>query len=384
MNTDALFQELPDNGTWSGACEVTMQNPVGKITGTATVHVTADSHPEVTISIDGFQAPPEYGNNLVAFLNASPPRRRDGGVLVAIPASADERRISSLEVKTESGTLIATSGLVTTPVFWGFGSNETLSLTPNDLNFFRSTDKEANFWFMPLGGPFAEFYRPTSAARHLLTLDNGGFISFSADGRVCGLQIFGEGKSPKHPLATYDAIAFGEVRGPANAPEAIWAEVPRGLLSALSFTIGADVTAPWIETRGEDGQLVRRLFRNFGRRLTEDGFGAFSRVNELRQGSGVEPFLAAFFSVASTTRDALIVPLNLIRSGSPGSFNIEDSITDLVKALDNLCAAHGLTTQNLFNRLENNNRERVSSVLDEARTTLVAIRSDLSVCAQIS
>lgn len=75
---------------------------------------------------------------------------------------------------------------------------------------------------------------------------------------------------------------------------------------------------------------------------------------------------------------ALIVPLNLIRSGSPGSFNIEDSITDLVKALDNLCAAHGLTTQNLFNRLENNNRERVSGVLDEARTTLVTIRSDLT------
>jgi len=75
-------------------------------------------------------------------------------------------------------------------------------------------------------------------------------------------------------------------------------------------------------------------------------------------------------------RDSLIVPLNLIRSGAPGSFNIEESITDLIKALDNLCRARGLTTQELFGRLESDNQGRVGAVLKEARADLRAIRSD--------
>jgi hypothetical protein len=265
-----------------------------------------------------------------------------------------------------------------TPVFWGLGGNETLSLTPNDLIFCRRPDQVAKFWLMPLRGPFAEFHCPRASTPHLLALDNDGYISFSAEGRACGIQIFANGKSPKHPLANYDAVAFGELGGPAGKMEEIWTAVPGGLLNALSFSIGADVTAPWIETRGENGHLVRRLFRGFGRQLTEDGFGAFSPVNELRPDSGIGPFLTAFFSVPSSKRHALVVPLNLIRTGSPGSFNIEDSITDLVKALDNLCKAHGLTTQNLINRLELSNQPRVTSVLDEARAKLLAIRADLA------
>jgi hypothetical protein len=74
MNTETLFQKLHDDGAYSGACRVTLDNPVGTITGAARVRVATASYAEVDISIEGFQAPPEYDNNLVAFLNASPPR----------------------------------------------------------------------------------------------------------------------------------------------------------------------------------------------------------------------------------------------------------------------------------------------------------------------
>jgi len=376
MDRDSLFQELRDDGIYAGPCTVTLENPTGSITGHASVRVSTESRTEAEISINEFQAPPEYKNNLVAFLNASLPRREGERVVVPIPATVNDRRISSLTVETESGTFTATSGILTNPVFWGFSSNETVSLVLNDLVLSRRTDAIAKYWLMPLQGPFAEYHRPRAAPPHLLALDGESYIPLSADGRAYGLQIFGKGKSPKQVLATYDAIVFGELCGSADTLEGIWAALPSGLQNALSFSIGADVTAPWIEVRGEDGQLIRRFFHRVGRRLTEDGFGAFSPVNECRPDSGIAPFLQAFFSTSTDKRDSLIVPLNLIRSGAPGSFNIDDSITDLIKALDNLCKAHGLTSQDLFNRLEKDNQQRVIAVLDEARGNLVTIRSD--------
>ncbi len=376
MDRDSLFQELRDDGIYSGQCTVTLENPAGSIKGQASVRVAAASRTEVEISIDGFQAPPEYNNNLVAFLNASPPRRAGERVVVSIPASANDRRISCLTVETESATFSATSGIIANPVFWGLSSNETISLVLNDLALSRRTDAIAKYWLMPLHGPFAEYHRPRVVPPHLLALDAGDYIPFSADGRACGLQIFGKEKTPKHALATYDAVAFGELCGPADTLEGVWAALPSGLQNALSFSIGADITAPWVEVRGEDGQLIRRFFHRVGRRLTEDGFGAFSPVNEHSPDSGIGPFLKAFFSTSTEKRDSLIVPLNLIRSGAPGSFNIDDSITDLIKALDNLCGAHGFTSQDLFNRLEKDNQQRVVTVLDGARASLVAIRSD--------
>ncbi len=376
MDRDSLFQELRDDGIYAGPCTVTLENPTGSITGHVSLRAAAESRIEAKVSIDGFQAPPEYNNNLVAFLNASVPRREGERVVVPIPATGNDRRISSLTVETESGTFTATSGILVDPVFWGFSNNETISLVLNDLVLSRRTDAIAKYWLMPLKGPFAAYHRPRSAPPHLLAQDGEGYIPFSADGRACGLQIFGKEKSPKHALATYDAIAFGELYGSADTLEGVWAALPSGLQNALSFSIGADITAPWIEVRGEDGQLIRRFFHRVGRRLTEGGFGAFSPVNEYRPDSGIAPFLNAFFSTSTEKRDSLIVPLNLIRSGAPGSFNIDDSITDLIKALDNLCKAHGLTSQDLFNRLEKDNQERVVTVLDEARANLLAIRSD--------
>jgi hypothetical protein len=377
MDRDSLFEELREDGNYSGPCELVLDNPVGQISGNATVRVAGESRTEAEISIEGFHAPPEYNNNLIAFLNASPPRSDGDRVVVSIPATTNERRIASLTVKTDAGTFTATSGILSNPIFWGLTNNETISVVLNDLVFSRRTDATAKYWFVPLQGPFAEFYRPRAAQPHVLALDGEScYISFFADGRSCGVQIFGKDKSPKHALATYDAVAFGELCPSVDTLDRIWASLPTGLQNALSFSIGADVTAPWIEVRGENGQLIRRFFYRMGRRSTKDGFQAFVPVNEFEPSSGIAPFLKAFFSTPSEKRESLIVPLNLIRSGSPGSFNIDDSITDLIKALDNLCKMHGLTTQDLFNRLETDNQQRVHAILDQARTQLLATRSD--------
>jgi hypothetical protein len=203
-----------------------------------------------------------------------------------------------------------------------------------------------------------------------MALEGEGISTFSVNNLECGLQMFDASKRPSHSVAVYDALAFGEVNGSPVSLREIWDAVPSGLTEALSFAVGADVTAPWIELRAADGSLVRRLYFHIGHHSSPEGFAAFSKINEFHQGSGIGAFLKAFFWLPEASRHALIPPLNLMRSGAPGSFNIEDSITDLVKALDNLCKAHGFTTQELLGRLEQNNRDKLVNLLADVRNQL--------------
>ena len=72
-------------------------------------------------------------------------------------------------------------------------------------------------------------------------------------------------------------------------------------------------------------------------------------------------------------RQSLIPALNLLRSGAPGSSTIEESITDLVKPLDNLCANYGFTTQDLLVRLDQDNRGKVQDVISDTRKKFLQI-----------
>jgi len=55
---------------------------------------------------------------------------------------------------------------------------------------------------------------------------------------------------------------------------------------------------------------------------------------------------------------------------------IDDSMTDLVKCLDNLCARHGFSTQELLGRLEQDNQSKVKAALAGLRKDLAQIALD--------
>lgn len=376
MDTDQLFQELTADGTYSGRCTVGLENPVGHVTGAATVRIEPNSKNKAELSIEEFQAPPEYDNNLLAFLNASPPKKQGTATVVEISATVDDRRIASLAMTTDKGTFTASSGLLMTPIMMAIQASGHISLILNDLAFVPTDGKSPRYWSIPLQGPFGEHYLGRARAAHAITLGRKDVFAFSANGLPCGLQLFDPEKRPAHPMATFDAVAFGEVQGLPGTLEEIWDSVPSGLVEALSFAVGADVTAPWVELRADDGSLAKRFYFHIGRKSSDDGFPAFSKVNEFAPNSGIGAFLTAFFSLTEDKREALIAPLNLMRSGAPGSFNMEDSITDLVKALDNFCKAHGLTTQDLLVRLDPDNQTKLTTLLTKTRTDLSQIMAE--------
>lgn len=381
MDSTELFEGLNDSGTFLGRCEVTFDKPMGRLFGQATV--TVEGRPEIRLEISDFQIDPAYGNSplaLGAFLLGEPPKVQGEKVVLALRASEEDRRPNAISVETDTGMFSATSAILHPPTFLPLSQEQTVSFVPNDLTFTSFAKEPAKYWVMPLQGPFAEHYlHRQQRLSHPMALNNESFWPFTADGFACGFQMFEAGHNPRHRLSNYDAIAFGEVRGLANTLETVWEELPVGLEAALSFAVGAGVLVPWIETRTEAGHLVRRFFVRPGKPVTEEGFAAFTQVNEFQPNSGIGAFLAAFFALPRAKRGSLVAPLNLMRSGSPGAFTIEESITDLVKALDNLCAAHGFVTQDLRSRLSVANRIGVKTVIDNARDALLRLRSQNAV-----
>ncbi|MGB2888078.1 MAG: hypothetical protein WBC04_10300 [Candidatus Acidiferrales bacterium] len=188
MNSDGLFQELRDDGLYSGRSKVVLADPFGSVSGRATVRVTHNSRSEAEVSIEEFEAPPEYDNNLVAFLNASPPRRQGDKTVVSIGVDFDDRLVTSFELDTDAGIFSASSGMLRTPVLWGFRPNETLSLVLRP--YIQSTrQQDGEVLAYPLQGPFENHHlarrRPSN---HLLALDGASFIPFVVDGHDCGRQ----------------------------------------------------------------------------------------------------------------------------------------------------------------------------------------------------
>jgi hypothetical protein len=119
MDTNQLFQDFPRDESYTGRCEVVLAEPTGRVGGSATVSAKLNSRAEAAVSIEEFEAPPEYNNNLLAFLNASPPRKSGTKIVIPIKASGTDRRVVSFTLETSDGILSASSGIVIAPELVG-------------------------------------------------------------------------------------------------------------------------------------------------------------------------------------------------------------------------------------------------------------------------
>jgi hypothetical protein len=102
-----------------------------------------------------------------------------------------------------------------------------------------------------------------------------------------------------------------------------------------------------------------------------DNSPAFTRYDSTRPGSGLGAFLNSYYSLPLQERVSLISPLNLVRSGEPGNdATVDETIADLVKALDALCKIYGLTYQRLLPRLNPRNAVETKQILEAAHEGL--------------
>ena len=372
-----LQECIPPNGSTTGIARVSFEKPDGEVPGPAVVKITTDGHVTFQIQIENWSIPPEYHGFLLPFLEGETPGPGDNGKSVFVYRGT--QRITKVEVDTAEGMFRANRALIGNTHFqWPCNQNTSITVVPNDLQFIRSAGKTPQIWCIPLFGALSQF---EGAETTCSVADHVPYISFSADGASCGLEVLRAlGDSP----ASYTAVAFGVIGDrPTNTVSEVQELLPSGLFTALSFADGSDIRGPWIDLRSFDGCLQRRFHLRMGMNQQEDGFPAFTRFDTARAGSGLAAFLDCYFSQTLEQRLSLIPPLSLIRAGTPGGATVDESIADLVKALDALCKTHRLTHQRLIARLDPQNAAAVEEILDQAREALKGLRKQAQMDQQL-
>jgi hypothetical protein len=327
------------------------------------VTLQSDGHAETTIHIDEFSIPPEYHGFLMAFLQGETPVVHGASTTYQI---GNSQEITKLEVESDSGIFCASRGFISSS---SYGQDTSITIAASDLAFAPREPVAADLWCLPLVGSLAEFQREGTASS---IADRMPYLAFEDQGTQCGLVII-----PKDRGVPFSAIAFGDIgnRGHATPDDAVTL-LPSGMISALSFAAGSDITAPYLELRSRDGRLARRLHLRIGSAHHEDGSPCFSRFDCYELSSGLGEFLRRFFTFPENERDSLIPPMNLIRSGAPGTASIEENIAGMVTALDALCIRRRIGRRNLASLLNPANEGPVTKVLQRTREEMKQIRKD--------
>lgn len=367
-----LEELIPEDGIFTGSASVVFTAPDGEIAGPGTLTLLPDGHSTLRIDIERYAIPPEYHHFLMPFVRGEAPEPvGDRGTTFR---DRGTQKIKSVHFETPYGVFRATRALISKSQFGLFEESKSwIELVGNDLEFVAGDIASEQMWCMPLFGNLSEF----RGSETLCSIaDHVPFVAFVADGKACGVQILTPGESP---YCGYSGIVFGEIGSkPSGSGDEARQLVPWGLIPAISFATGCDIRAPWVELRGTDGRLIRRLHFRAGGNHQEEGFPAFSRYDSARGGSGIGGFLNCFFALPEDRRARLIAPMNLTRSGTPGSATVDESIADLVKALDAICKSHGLARQHLMSNLDAQNALAVQQMLESAREGLKGIRKQCS------
>jgi hypothetical protein len=365
----SLRAYIPDDGTYHGPARICFASPKGEISGPGTIKLSPDGRVTMRVEVEKHSIPSDYHDFLMPFVQGAIPAKSGPGA-TTFGIGAGTQTIEFLELTTTNGHFQATRALVSNSHFELFGNQNTwVEIVANDFQFIVNEDRE-EMWCMPLLGNLGEF---RNCANACWIVDRIPYIHFDSDGYGCGLLIFDPADASA--FAGYAAVVFGSIgQRPHRLVDEVRGLIPWGLISALDFACGTDITSPWLELRDHNGSLKRRIHQRAGTSHQEDGFATFSRFDSAKVGSGVGEFLKCFFELAQEERRSLVPPMNLVRSGAPGSATIDESIADLVKALDAICKRHGLGRQTLIRKLDALNSSAVERVAKEAREKLQRVR----------
>jgi hypothetical protein len=307
---------------------------------------------------------------------------------------------SGLIVKTKDGTFNSDG-----KIFWnaGFGLDDKIIFYLFNGSYKTASKSHPKYWVMPLINFISSFPRTNNAEllQHplrLLRIPEVPEFSDEHQKEIAYLAIlnsmnlieffFGEYLGFIQPVLEYEErakkIKSGEIKRHITAlmVSEILAKIDVRTFSTdfsdlLSFAVGTEVIAPWIEIRDEKGMLLERKHIYHHDTHYRKGYAAIEEPlhNGIGQlltcASNSEEFGKSYFRV-------LIA--HLIRL-QPYGRQIEDHLDLICRTFDTLCEEFGLSTQNLYAYLPQECRTEIDSILRNAKKSIrdLAARSSINI-----
>jgi len=302
----------------------------------------------------------------------------------------------SLEVVTQEGVLTATG-----PIQPGFTIGKGLQLRFHaDVSYFVTANpNKSKYWVLPLTNLLSDFM-PSHAAldqhplriyptpdipEHLkddalataIALQKNRLIVFEFADSLGFIEPLPDYKAREEDLlerrkhCAITAVMVGEVNDqPTEHFEDVQKWFPFNFLDLLGLATGAEVGAPWIEFRDEQGDLVRRMHVHLSTPVYAKGHRAIREVAHRGTGRLLTNASSCQYWSTSCLRVAL---RQVVRGGRYEHIILEDRFSYLCRAVETLCNYHGISTYNLLQSLEPSVRNQVQAELKNTATRIDAI-----------
>lgn len=283
---------------------------------------------------------------------------------------------TSLVVTTSDGVYSSTGNIRYNPIFsLVLEGQEKVKFYPMTSQFDVNQERVAKYWVMPLFNYISEFQeRKSILDNHPLRIGQrtGNLITFTFNNSLGFIEALSD--LPKRKDILYSAqsqciitaVIIGEVNSKSIDIEDVKKWIPSGFLSLLSLATGSEVANPWVEFRGANGELVRRIHNNFVAPIFSKGHKTISEV--IHQGTG--SLLTCAQSSQYYSKQPLgSVIFDLVQSSSD-SLTIEDKLNKICRAFDYLCKHYKLDIQDLFLGLDLTHQEFVRDILKNAEENI--------------
>jgi hypothetical protein len=343
---------------YSGMGEVVFDEPHAEFSGPASVKPDQNGRPLVEITI-------QHANPLI----------EDGFDLAAIQLGAktlpDGTRMIGLGGGIRNRAHLAVNGNE-----WRFSCGPTwdykfsdwsevtpvlIRFTPSISEFAPSRKNPEKFLILPLIGFDLELpvSHPASAIRnHPLSLcpncnhSSARSVAFEVNGELAFVQQFhdvhGEGVTlrPWSGETVLTALAVVPISDTSMADP--WGHFINLFLGLLDLAGGKEVTVPWVEVRGVDGSLVRRLHLTYGdAKTTNEGYRVLDGCNAWHLGH----LLTCGLNSPDAREPYFPIALkHCHKAGLPG-LTLEDELSRIVRALECISKQFGLNKQDLSDGL---------------------------------
>lgn len=373
---------------YQGHGKAKFEDPKGILEGHVLIRFDEFGNYIVEMDVENCKPDQPLQFDLLEFFSAEKPIKENGEI--EFTPNLGSNKCISLIVETSDGIYSTTRNIIYNPII-SFSSNNQSKVVfyIAKSQFDVKQERVPSYWVMPLFNFVSEFQqrnsqldnhplriRPrqddmqntTSLAERRKLLFSRNLITFTFKNNLGFIQPLLDFSKRKNILysgqsqCVITAVMICEVDCQSIDIENLNTWLPLGFLSLLSLATGTEVTSPWVEFRDVNGEIVKRIHRNFVKPTFSKGHTTISEVTH--QGTGC--LLTCAQSSPHYCKQPLGSVLSDLVQSSSGNFTIEDKLNKICRAFDYLCKYYNLDTQNLLLELDSNNQKFVKNTLQSA------------------
>jgi hypothetical protein len=296
---------------------------------------------------------------------------------------------TSLTVVTPEGEEFVTQGAVMYSPHYDLSTSQPqikLQFLPSRAQFVRAPSNLAVYWVLPLTNFLTNLLPDMAGPGHLLqlTTTNRRLIPFAIPAGEGFIELLPEYQARKQRLEAHQerrlvtAMMVGKIGDVQILDQTVDQWFPEDFLLLLGLATGADVGAPWIELRDEQGRLVNRIHCPLRRPIFHKVRGTIEHGSH----DGIGTLLNSAASAEAFDTAWLRAVLNnlVLCWQNP---HIEGILGELIRALDALCTQFGYKTQRLLPQLDAEQQRRVKEILSNASEKLLKLSREAGKAGQV-